>query len=120
MSTTISARWGGSYGAETPVNFLNLAGARFLVKPLRVALLADLERRVDVDLDELVLRLTIERASRRSSRYGEMNAVMTITPASANSFATSPTRRMFSCAVLRARNPRLALRPWRMLSPSST
>jgi hypothetical protein len=36
------------------------------------------------------------RARSRSERYGEMKEVMMMSPASANSAATSPMRRMFS------------------------
>jgi hypothetical protein len=55
----------------------------------------------------------------RSARYGEMNAVSTIAPASVNSFATSPMRRMFSVRSAGLK-PRSLFRPKRMLSPSST
>ena len=44
---------GASYGAETPVKSSQLARARPGVEALRVARLAHLERRVDVDLEEL-------------------------------------------------------------------
>src|SRR5512145_2650914 len=59
------------------------------------------------------------RTRSRSSRNGEMNAVSTITPASTNSLAASPTRRTFSLrsASEKERSPH---RPWRTLSPSST
>ncbi len=48
-----------------------------------------------------------------------MNAVTATRPASANSAATSPTRRMFSARSAGAK-PRSELSPWRRLSPSST
>ena len=47
-----------------------------------------------------------------------MNAVMQMVPASANSAAISPMRRMFSCRSS-GEKPRSALRPRRTLSPSS-
>src|SRR5919108_1251921 len=47
-----------------------------------------------------------------------MTGTSATTPASANSRATSPTRRMFSLRSA-AENPRSALSPWRRLSPSS-
>merc|ERR1719149_330295 len=48
-----------------------------------------------------------------------MNDISVIMPLSANSLPTSPMRRMFSSRSS-GENPRLELRPWRMLSPSST
>src|SRR4051812_37369654 len=54
----------------------------------------------------------------RSARYGLMNEVSAITPASTKSFAASPMRRMFSVRSS-AVKPRFLLRPMRMLSPSS-
>ena len=54
----------------------------------------------------------------RSARNGEMKAVSTISPASAISRATSPTRRMFSIRSASVK-PRSRLSPWRTLSPSS-
>ena len=48
-----------------------------------------------------------------------MNAVRTRAPDSANSFATSPTRRIFYVRSS-GEKPRSPLRLWRKLSPSST
>src|SRR5207253_5352419 len=48
-----------------------------------------------------------------------MKAVSATMPASVNSFATSPMRRMFSVRSA-GEKPRFLLRPWRTLSPSST
>jgi len=59
------------------------------------------------------------RTVSRSLRYGEMNDISVIMPLSAKSLPTSPMRRMFSSRSS-GENPRLELRPWRMLSPSST
>jgi hypothetical protein len=61
----------------------------------------------------------IARAMSRSDVYGEMNAVRQMAPASANSSATHPTRRMFS-ARSAALKPRSLLSLNRRLSPSST
>src|SRR5437870_10070806 len=46
-----------------------------------------------------------------------MKAVRATMPASVNSLATSPMRRMFSVRSV-GEKPRFLLRPWRMLSPS--
>ena len=59
-----------------------LAAAGLGVEALRVALLGDLERRVDEDLDELAVARRSSRASRRSARNGEMNDTSTMRPAS--------------------------------------
>src|SRR5438876_12128326 len=48
-----------------------------------------------------------------------MKAVSAMMPASVNSFATSPMRRMFSVRSA-GEKPRFLLRPWRTLSPSRT
>ena len=56
-----------------PVKFLSSPRAGLLVEALRVALLGDVERRVDEDLDELARRRAARGPSRRSARNGEMN-----------------------------------------------
>ena len=59
----------------------DLAVARLLVKPFRVALFANSSGALTyISTNSPSLR--IERARRRSSRYGEINAVITSTPAS--------------------------------------
>ena len=61
---------------------------------------------------------TSSRTMLRSARNGEMKEHSTIMPASTNSLATSPTRRMFSTRSASVK-PRSRFRPWRTLSPSS-
>ena len=56
---------------------------------------------------------------RRSARNGEMNEQITMSPASVISFATSPTRLMFSTRSASVK-PRSRLSPCRTLSPSSS
>src|SRR5829696_4304169 len=58
------------------------------------------------------------RAASRSARYGETSATRATTPASASSAAAWAVRRTFS-ARSSGLKPRLPLRPWRRLSPSS-
>ena len=57
---------GSSYGSETPVKSLDLAGERLRVEALRVALGAHLERRRDVDLDER--RVLLDERARAAAR----------------------------------------------------
>ncbi len=52
LPSTRSGSAGGSYGAPTPVIPDKLTGAGPGVETLRVALLAELQRRIDEDLDE--------------------------------------------------------------------
>ena len=59
------------------------------------------------------------RARSRSARVGDVKLTMHTEPASANSFATSATRRMFSSRS-DPDTPRSELTPGRMFSPSST
>ena len=78
-----------------------LAGAGARVEALRVALLAHLERRVDVDLEERQAappRAARARARGRAAR-GRRATRSRPCPASAISRATCATRRMFSRAV---------------------
>src|SRR6185437_12109488 len=94
---------------------LALQGAR--VEPFRVALPADLERRIDVDLDELALGNELAHHAPLRAE-GEMNEQSTMAPASTKRRATSPTRRMFSTRSASVK-PRSRFNPWRTLSPSS-
>ena len=88
---------------------LDLAAPRLLVETLGIALLGELERCVDEDLEELPGG-TSSRAMRRSERNGDMKDTSTMRPASTISRDTSATRRMFSTRSTSVK-PRSLLRP---------
>ena len=78
-----------------PVKFFSSPRRAFAYRPFHIAALALFQGRIDEDLDKLA-GSNRPRANSRSARYGEINATITISPASTRSFATSATRRMFS------------------------
>ncbi len=103
-------------GGIDPGEVLHLARAGLLVQPLRIALLAGFQRGVDVDLVEFaVLEQSANLITVGLER--EMNAVRAITPASANSLATSPMRTNVLGPVLGA-EAQVLVQTMRMLSPS--
>ena len=118
-SSTRSGSAGGSYGSSMPVRPCSVPARAPAVQALGVALLAHLQRRVDVHLDErqVLLGVAARARARGASAYGETSATSTTSPASASIRAASPARRTFS-ARDPASNPRSPDRPWRRLSPS--
>src|SRR3569623_205308 len=117
VSMWISGATGTSYGLDIPV--------KLTISPVRALRYSHLASRASATSSGVSPKIstnspagTIARAIARSAANGEMNAVSTISPASVISFATSPTRRIFSTRSASVK-PRSRLRPCRRLSPSS-
>ena len=84
-------------GGANAGEIANLAGLRLFVEILWIPRFTNFQRGIHKhSINSALPSSAISRARRRSIRYGEINAVITIVPESAISSATSLTRRMFS------------------------
>ena len=93
---------------------LEISGPRLLVQTFDVALFGATLSGVSMNTSKNSPSGNMPRTISRSALNGEMKAVITTSPASVISLATSPTRRIFSMRSASVK-PRSLLRPWRTL-----
>src|SRR5678809_123074 len=116
LSTSTSGLAGASYGSSTPVKCLISPASAFLYRPFTSRSLSTSMGHCTYTSTKRPMAL---RISSRTSRYGEMAAVIATVPLRESSLATKPMRRMFvSRSSLEKPSPLLNVS--RTSSPSST